>query len=401
MRKQKKLSYWTPVEIYQHILLGKEKSFPRGFFLYDVDHTATKEIVRYFISVIMRYETREDILIKIRKQDFAENKLAGLLAIMYNSSPSEAAIEAFPELKMNLWEFHETKNNYWTGENGKEHGKEAVHWLFYEKLGLKDEDIPGHFSWVVFEENRLAGAVKRAFNISLQECAAYCFPGLFPEWALLKHVPNNYWTEEKGIYALKWTIEVKLHLKRDEIVSVYGREFMKEHNLYGMIQRCFNSDIYRAIEAAYPGEFKPWEFHVSSGFWTKENSILAMEWLIDKMEKVPGWTIENDLSYKTLKRNGLYSLTELYELTDLLNEVRPGYKTFQLRGYSPNGYWNWKTSKEALQWLIEEKLEITYGEAKNLTNRNLVENGLSGILKYFDMSFPNLLEMLFPEKFKR
>lgn len=398
MRRYRKPECGTPVETYKLILQGKLKSFPRGFFLYDLDRTATKEIVRYFITDIMRYETREDILVKIRKQDFEKNKLSGLITLMYNSSPSRAAIDAFPELNMHLWEFHETMNDYWTGENGKEHGKEAVHWLFYEKLRLRDEDIPGNFSWDIFKKNRLSGAVKRAFNTSLQECAAYCFPGLFPEWALLSHVPNKYWTEERGIYALKWTFEEKLHLKREDIVSLYSRDFMKEQNLYGMVQRCFDSDLYKAIDTIYPGEFMPWEFNVGSGFWTKENATLSMKWLLEKMEKVPGWTIENNLSYKTLKDNGLQSLIELYELTDLLNEVRPGYKTFQLKAYNPNGYWNWKTSKEALQWLIEDKLKITYDEALRLTHNKLRENGMSGILKYFDMPFPKLFKMLFPDK---
>ena len=238
-------SYTDPVGLYEQIRKGKRSRFPPGYFLYDTENEAVRKIVRFFVKDILGYMTREDILRKIRKDDFYQHKLAGLVALKYDSSPSLAVMDAFPELSMRPWEFHECHNNYWSGEGGYERAVEAFRFVFHERMGLfsKEEILPYLNNEKILEVG-LGGAFKRGFGSNLYLCAEKCFPGLLKEWEPGEHVVNNYWTKEKGIKALRWLFEEHLGFTRDEIIEHFSRDFAKKHQLYGMLQRCFNSNVY-------------------------------------------------------------------------------------------------------------------------------------------------------------
>lgn len=326
-RKTEEPFYDDPAELYIQIYQGKRKRFPSGYFRYDTNSAAVHKIVRYFITDILGYRTREDILRKIRKQDFYNHKLAGLVAIKYSSSPSLAAMDAFPELDMQPWEFHECHNNYWAGEGGEERAVEAFRFMFHQRMGLftKEEILP-HLNHEKIRGTELVGAFKVVFESNLYLCAEKCFPGMFKEWEPGEHVVNNYWTKEKGIKALRWLFDEHLRFTRDEILAHFSRNFAKKHQMYGMLQTCFNSNVFEALDAAYPGEYKIWE-----------------------VIKVP------------------------------------------------KDYWNETTVKDALDWALYKKLNITHREALRLTQRDLVNIGLFGLVMYQRMPVNRLISKYFPE----
>lgn len=316
----------SPVEIYLEILSGKRKSFPRGFLMYDTDNAASKEIVRFFIQNILELKTRDDILMKIRKDAFGKYKLGGLLNIRYKTSPSRAAIDAFPELKMQPWEFHEAQNNYWKGEGAEERAIEAFRFVYYEKLKLKPDEVVTHLTHESVAKEKLLGAIKIVFDSNLNLAIQKCFPevGAYT-WEIGGHVPNRYWNKERGIEAFRTLLEDELKLSREEICSKLSRKFMKEHNLYGMVQRCFNSNIYEALNALYPNEFMPWELSkVGRNFWTEETSKQAIKWYLEtKLHISP-----NDAIYlpkKTMEKDGLYGAIQCLRHKDMREIVEEIY----------------------------------------------------------------------------
>ena len=77
-------------------------------------------------------------------------------------------------------------------------------------------------------------------------------------------------------------------------------------------------------------------------------------------------------------------------------------KTYKpwLNGKVPNGYWvNEDNRKEALKWLIEEKLDI-FNTDNKLTREDFVNNGLDGIFRYyFNRSIKNVFKFIYPRKY--
>ncbi|SHH23881.1 hypothetical protein [Clostridium grantii] len=86
-----------------------------------------------------------------------------------------------------------------------------------------------------------------------------------------------------------------------------------------MLQRCFNSSPFEAINSAYPNKFKAWELpKVPRCFWdSKENCVAALNWLVTEKLNIS----LTDKSYK-LKRTDLYihrlsSLSSKYTIKEL------------------------------------------------------------------------------------
>lgn len=107
----------------------------------------------------------------------------------------------------------------------------------------------------------------------------------------LKRFPNRFWVDpgaeqnakEITIYfieeILKWTEEeVKVNLT--EMV-------FRKRKLSGMLEYTFNRSPFRAIDNAYPGRFKEWEFKaVPKHLWENENKRNeAIRWLLIKVNK--------------------------------------------------------------------------------------------------------------------
>ena len=129
--------------------------------------------------------------------------------------------------------------------------------------------------------------LKRAFNCDLYEAINHTYPEAFKRWEIGNHVRNDYWTKEEGILATKWLIEEKLNWNEIDIRKNFNKQIFVDNNLYGMLQACFCSSPYKALNSTYPNKFKEWELpRVPIKFWTKENCKKAITWLIEEELKI-------------------------------------------------------------------------------------------------------------------
>ncbi|MBU3145845.1 hypothetical protein [Clostridium sp. CF012] len=69
-------------------------------------------------------------------------------------------------------------------------------------------------------------------------------------------IPNKYWTLETGIEATKWLVEEKLKLSTYDINKKLSRNVFNEYGLGGMLRRCFNRSVFKALNSTYPDRFK-------------------------------------------------------------------------------------------------------------------------------------------------
>lgn len=276
-------------------------------------------LTRYLIEKILKWND-EDVKKKLRKSTFIDNSLGGLICCKYNDSAFAAITAAYPEKNFHAWDFVNAPNDYWQGVKGRENAISATKWLIEEKLKWTENEIIENLNQDVFAENNLLGMLKKAFNCILFEAIDATYPEKFKKWEIGDHVKNDYWNKTEGILAVKWLIEHKLKWNDNDIRKNYSKQIYKDNNLYGMIQKCFNSSPFEAINATYPNRFKEWELpNVPRNFWnSKENCIKATIWLIEEKLKIDITTAKQKLSTRHFKENNLISLCNTHTLTKLI-----------------------------------------------------------------------------------
>lgn len=315
----------NPIEIYELVRNGKIKTFPNHFWVCDESAVYAPQITRYLIENILNW-TDDDVKEKLRKFTFRENNLGGLICSKYNDSPFAAITAAYPENNFHAWDFVNAPNDYWQGEKGRENAIAATKWLIEEKLKWSENEIIENLTQNAFTENNLLGMLKKAFNCNLFEAIDATYPGKFKKWEIGVHVKNDYWNKDEGILAVKWLIEHKLKWNDKDIKENYSKQIYQDNNLYGMIQSCFNSSPFEAINSAYPNRFKEWQLpNVPRNFWnSKENCINATIWLIEEKLKIDIPTATQKLSYKHFKDHNLLSLCAKHTLTKLIEMLEDG-----------------------------------------------------------------------------
>lgn len=97
--------------------------------------------------------------------------------------------------------------------------------------------------------------------------------------------PNGTWQRpdalENAKKCIKYSIEEIYKFSNDEIIEKVTAKFFQKNKLSGMLEACFNNSPWDAINTAYPGRFKPWEFSsVSNGYWTDKTVKEAVKWLL-------------------------------------------------------------------------------------------------------------------------
>lgn len=163
------------IQIYEDVLRGTLKRFPRGFWVDDESKNfqASAEITRYLIEEILHWDDKT-LKREISCQVFFKHKLRGMLYMLFNDSVYAAINNAYPN-KYYEWEFKCTPRNFWTLENAKR----ATIWLFKEKLNWSDDDIRHNVSRKIFVENGLDTMMHVLFKNNAKEALSNAFPDLF------------------------------------------------------------------------------------------------------------------------------------------------------------------------------------------------------------------------------
>ena len=278
----------------------KTIKLPNGYWEYE-DHI--REALQWLFEVKLKILTTNTI---VSVKDFKDNRLYGLLLNIFNGSPYKAINYMYPN-KFKIWEKCNVPNNYWEDDN---HIKEALKWLFEEKLDIFHNNII--LTSNTFKDNRLGGLLYCVFFNSPYDALNYMYPGKFKIWEKC-NIPKRYWENEDHVKeALQWLFEEKLNIFEDD-TTITTKDFKKYH-LSGLLVNRFKGSIYKAIDYMYPGKFKIWEkCNVPKDYWSDDNHIKeALHWLVDEK----GF----DISVKSLLYNKLGSLRQRYNI-EYLNEL--------------------------------------------------------------------------------
>ena len=384
---------------YLEEVLAKGKQFPKDIWNYNSKYDNAKVVTKTLIEKVLKWSD-EDVRKKLSVNIFRKNSLIRMLTILFNGSPYGAIENAYPG-KFKQWELPSVPKNFWNMETAKE----ATIWLIEEKLKWSDDDIKQNLSLNIFKENSLDGMLFILFNNSPYFAIENAYPGKFKPWEFSK-VPNNFWNLKTASEATIWLIEEKLKWSDDDIKQNLSLKIFKENSLVGMLNVLFNSSPYLAIENAYPGKFKPWEFtQVPNHFWNLKTASEATTWLIEEKLKWSDEDVRKKISVSIFKKNLLGGmLTILFNNSPYLaiENAYPGkFKPWELPSVQKK-IWNMEKAKEATMWLIEEKLK--WGDEdvrRNLSKNTFKENSLVGMLDVLFNGSPYFaIENAYPGKFK-
>lgn len=294
------------VDVYKLVLEQKHiKKFPNGFWQQPEALDNAAKCVKYLIEDILNLSENE-LKKQLSKKLFVNNGLCGMLSNCFNNSPIKAIELIYPN-KFKPWELNQVPQGYWSCINN---GIEATRWLIEDRLKLTDEELKEQLSQKLFADNGLGGMLKHCFDASPIKAIKFAYPGKFKPWDF-PQVPLGYWEDiNHGIEATRWLIEEKLKLTDEELKEQLSAKLFADNDLGSMLKHCFDSSPYRAVNAAYPGKFKPWEFSYSiRGYWEDiSNGIEATRWLIEEKLKLTDEELKEQLSIKLFEENGLSSV---------------------------------------------------------------------------------------------
>ena len=220
----------------------------------------------------------------------------------------------------------------------------------------------------------------------------------------IKKFPSGFWNSNDAYSnardCVKYLIEDILKWNEEDLLkNMYRRVFVK-FKLKGMLTVLFDDVTFNAIENAYPGKFKPWQFnYVPNGYWEDElNCKKALLWLIDEKLCLSSEDIKSNWGMPLIKENGLESLVKnKFKRSPYLalNFVKPGeFKPADLKVTS-KGYWdNEDNVREYLVDYFKNKKQMSNEKILELSSNDIYNHGFSTILKSKGYTLDKIKEML-------
>lgn len=322
----------TIEEIYQEILDGKRNRFPRNTWNSDKNNDMAKRVTRYLVTNILKWN-KEEIKLHWGNALIVKYRLHGLLKLKYENSPYAMINDVYPN-RFKEWEFKMTPLNFWT----KEKALQLLRWIIEEEEKLSPQKLLQIYGQKWLSERRLSAPLRVIWDGSPYAMINDLYPNRFKEWEFTK-APNNFWTKEKALQALKWTIEEKEKLNQEQLKNIYGKKWLTQLGLRGVIQLYWNDSPYAMINDLYPNQFKEWEFtKTPNNFWTKEKALDALRWTIEEKEKLTDNQLLQKYTMNWLKSHRLWTPLIRYwngSTYAMINDLYPNkYEKHSFRVYT-------------------------------------------------------------------
>ena len=183
------------------------------------------------------FEKKLDIFhnsIILTSNTFKDNRLGGLLYCVFFNSPYDALNYMYPG-KFKIWEKCNIPKRYWENED---HVKEALQWLFEEKLNIFEDDTT--VTTKDFKKYHLLGLLVNRFKGSIYKAIDYMYPGKFKIWEKC-NVPKDYWSDDNHIKeALHWLVDEKGYKITNESFYINKIYAIMHHHTIGELKELYN-----------------------------------------------------------------------------------------------------------------------------------------------------------------
>ncbi|WP_242290050.1 DUF4046 domain-containing protein [Bacillus cereus group sp. BfR-BA-01319] len=238
----------TIEEIYQEILDGKRSRFPSNTWRWDENNEMAKRVTRYLLTEILNWN-EEEIKQNWNVSLIAKYRLRGVLQHRYENSPYAMINDLYPN-QFKEWEFKMTPLNFWT----KNKALQLLKWTIEEKEKLLPKKILRIYGQKWLKEQKLSTPLRVFWDGSPYAMINDLYPNVFKEWQFTKS-PNKFWTKEKALDALRWTIEEREKLTDEQLLQKYTIRWIKSHRLWTPLMKYWNGSPYAMINDLYPNKY--------------------------------------------------------------------------------------------------------------------------------------------------
>lgn len=333
----KRYSKYEIIKIYEEVLAGSRKKFPRNFWSIDGKRHA-KILTIYLIEGKLGLKGIQKFPMWFNRALVQKYQLLGLFMCGHQSV--HAVVDnAYPG-KFKPWQMGVVPIGYW---KKKTHRTAAVRWMIHERLHIKRlEDIPKRVTLAAFRQHHLKTILVYCgggYFGAIEET----YPGRFKPWQFITS-GRGFWQGKRGKQhakeALRWLVEKKLKIPRHEIPLHLTRKTLKANGLGSMPISASYHSLWVVVDNVYPGRFKPWEFkYVPYGYWKGEQGRIhareATQWLIEKKLKIPISQIPKIITVRTFIKHQIGGVFKSYHLTlyEAIENSYPG--RFQPKDFAP------------------------------------------------------------------
>ena len=187
-----KLNESFEIQVYKKVLDGELNKFPQRFWKDDIGgevYIGAKECTLYMYRHLLKWNY-SDIINKSNKDIFIQNKLNGMINLLFNSSWHMAIYNAYPDIKPYMIKNGGNVREYWQ-YNGIERAKEMGIWLTEElrKKGYRftNRNILSLRWDRIFKEYKLQSMLTIVFNNDLVKFFNIVFDASITEEDMIRY----------------------------------------------------------------------------------------------------------------------------------------------------------------------------------------------------------------------
>ncbi|QSO52929.1 hypothetical protein JZ785_03120 [Alicyclobacillus curvatus] len=183
--------------------------------------------------------------------------------------------------------------------------------------------------------------------------------------------------------------------------------------MHQLLFTIYRGSPFHALKDAGFYQERPWlTGHTPNGYWQgptgRMHAIAAVRWLIEDQLRLTMDEIPIKVRFRDFKEHGLPTMIKsVFSGSPFLaiDAAYPGqFERWQFASVG-NGYWTGENglqhAKEAMDWLIHERLNIPVHEIPGLIGEEILKkHGLVGMLtQLFNRSVTKALDVLYPGQF--
>lgn len=306
------------IALYERVRNKQEWGFSPYFFTGEEGKRIAGVLLRYVLEDKLHW-TRDDICQSLARATFEQFRLSGMLKTYFGGSVFRALDTAYPG-SYQPWELLRARRHVFSGEQGQAQARAATRWMVVDQLQYSTQDFPciTHATFCAYHLDEMLACLYQGSPWAALQDAGLC-DNLHP-WEVHK-TPNGYWRGEAGrkraIRAVRWLFEEKLQLAKSDQPPVISYRVFDRHGLGPMLKDVFDGSPFAALNACYPGRWKPWELrHVGNGFWRGEQGEQhmkeALTWLCEEALCQSPHQVAARITRKHLQQYGLGGLFMQY-----------------------------------------------------------------------------------------
>ena len=274
-----------------------------------------KETIKWLIEDVLHYSL-DEVPQRIRVKDFRDNNLGGLIQQpLFRLSPYKVLGFAYPG-RFRKAQFTYAKK--WGGKRGLNRAAKVTRNIIENKLGINLEEIPKKLTRNKFHqalrEKGISG-LQHVFGMRLYEIVDNAYPGKFQRRDFTRAFSwKNDRNKETAAREVRYFIEEKKKWEVEDILKKINQEVLVENGFSGMLTSKFlgfKGSIFAAINNAYPGKFKEWQFKGTRKWKGEKGRKLAREAIKWLVEERYGWSQEElprKIRVYHFRQNGLSGL---------------------------------------------------------------------------------------------